>query len=115
LSGMHGFLHSLLDPLEKLLAALGLGFPELVTIFILGMLVTSLCWGNIFIKAGFRSFRGYLMLIPVVNVFVFFRFALGKWPIEQQLQQKNALLEVRNRKSFLDEPAIAAPPAERSS
>jgi hypothetical protein len=112
---MHGFLHSLLDPLEKLLAAVGLGFPELITIFILGMLVTSLCWGNIFIKAGFRSFRGYLMLIPVVNIFVFFRFAFGKWPIEQQLQQQNAPLEVRNRKSSLDEPAIAAPPAERPS
>ena len=84
------FLHSMLNPLQVFLASIGLGFPELATLFILLLTVTSLCWRNIFVKAGFRSLHGYLMFIPVVNIFIFFRFAFGKWPIEQQSQKQDA-------------------------
>ncbi len=86
----HGFLHSLLDPLQVFLPSIGVGFPEMTTIFILLLIFTSLCWRNIFVKAGFRSLHGYLMFIPVVNIFLFLRFAFGKWPIERQLQKQDA-------------------------
>jgi hypothetical protein len=89
LDRLHGFLHLLLDPLLALLASMGLGFMELATILILLLVVTGACWINIFAKAGFRSSMGYLMLIPAVNIFVFMRFAFGKWPIEQQLERQH--------------------------
>ena len=86
LDQLHTLLHSMFEPLTKTLEALGLGVPELSTImFILGVCI-SLPWINIFRKAGYGSAKGLLMLIPVVNFFVFFRFAFGVWPIEQKLR-----------------------------
>ncbi len=87
LDQIHALLHWVFDPLMKVLDSLGLGGPELTTIlFVLGV-CTSLPWVSIFRKAGYSSVRGYLMLIPVVNIILFFTFAFGVWPIERELRK----------------------------
>ena len=84
---LHNALHQIFSPLEEALVSLGLGFPEVTTIlFILGVCI-SIPWINIFRRAGYPSSTGYLMLIPIVNIYVFFRFAFGMWPIERELRK----------------------------
>ena len=84
---LHDKLHRIFGPLEELLISNGLGFPEVSTIvFILGVCI-SIPWINIFRRAGYPASKGYLMLIPIVNVFVFFRFAFSAWPIERELRK----------------------------
>ncbi len=93
---LHNLLHLVFDPLQKTLDLLGLGFPELITIlFILGVLM-SIPWISIFQKAGYSSIKGYLMLIPVVNILIFFAFAFGEWPIEREMRK----LESSARRDF---------------
>jgi hypothetical protein len=83
---LHDLLHLVLDPVEKALMSLGLGFPELITIlFVVGVLIT-IPWVNIFLKAGYSPLKGYLMFIPILNIFIFFTFAFGEWPIERELR-----------------------------
>ena len=84
---IHNFLHEMLDPLERMLASLGLGFPELSTILIIFVICIGIPWINVFRKAGYSPLKGWLMLIPLVNVFVFFSFAFGEWPIERDLRK----------------------------
>jgi hypothetical protein len=48
----------------------------------LGLFV--LLWCRIFSKAGYSFFMGLLMLVPVVNIFVFCMLGLGRWPIERE-------------------------------
>ncbi len=84
---IHNAIHQIFGPLEQLLASYGLGFPELSTVmFVVGVCI-SIPWINIFRRAGYPEHMGYLMLIPVVNVFVFFRFAFGEWPIDRELRK----------------------------
>ncbi len=92
---VHNLLHLLLDPLEKGLNSLGLGFPEYVAIlFVVGVLIT-IPWANIFMRVGYSPLKGFLMFIPILNIFVFFKFAFGEeWPIEREL--RNASRSVRD-------------------
>jgi uncharacterized membrane protein len=63
-----------------------LGAPE-VLIFLMGLVVVLIPWYKIFSKAGYHSGWGMslAMLVPVVNVVLFFWFAFTTWPIEQKL------------------------------
>jgi hypothetical protein len=86
---LHNALHQIFGPLEDLLVSYGLGFPEVsIIMFILGVCV-SIPWINIFRRAGYAASQGYLMLIPIVNIFVFFKFAFSVWPIERELRKLN--------------------------
>ncbi len=97
---IHNLLHLLLDPFEKALNSLGLGFPEVVTIlFIVGVLIT-IPWVNIFMRVGYSPLKGYLMFIPVLNIFVFFKFAFGEeWPIERELRNVGRPVQNHERTS----------------
>jgi hypothetical protein len=81
---MHNAIHQIFDPLEQLLVSFGLGFPELSTVTFVVIVCISIPWINIFRRAGYPDYMGYLMLIPGVNVFVFLRFAFGEWPIDRE-------------------------------
>ena len=84
---LHNALHQIFNPLEELLVSYGLGFPEVTTIlFVLGVCI-SIPWINIFRRAGYPASAGYLMLIPIVNIYMFFRFAFSMWPIERELRK----------------------------
>ena len=94
---IHELLHLVFEPVEKALAVVGLGFPELMTIlFIVGVL-TAIPWVNIYMKAGFSPLKGYVMFIPVVNIFLFFKFAFGEWPIERELRRAGRSGQYRDR------------------
>jgi hypothetical protein len=82
---IHNLLHWLLDPLEKALNSLGLGFPEYAAIlFVAGVLIT-IPWANIYMRAGYPPLKGLLMFVPVLNIYLFFKFAFGEeWPIERE-------------------------------
>jgi hypothetical protein len=83
-ASLHYLLHLGMDPLEKALMSVGLGVPELITIlFVVGVII-AIPWVNIFLKAGYSPLRGYLMFVPILNIFVFFSFAFGEWPIERE-------------------------------
>ncbi len=84
---VHNFLHALLDPLERMLASFGLGFPELSAILAIMAIFISIPWVNVFRKAGYSPLKGWLMLVPVVNIFMFLAFAFGEWPIERELRK----------------------------
>ncbi len=85
---IHDLMHTSWDPLLKLLESTGLGFSELSTIlFALSVCTLMPPWVIIFRKAGYSLWRGFLMLIPIVNVFVFFAFAFGDWPIARELRE----------------------------
>ena len=36
-------------------------------------------------KAGFSGWYLLWMLVPIANIIVFFRFAFGRWPIEDRI------------------------------
>jgi len=57
----------------------GLGFPEIVILFIIIILV----WLPIRIvrKAGYSGWWGLLMLIPILNLVPTYVFAFSNWPI----------------------------------
>ncbi len=87
LDPLHDLMHQIFEPLQRMLDSVGVGFPELSAIlFILGV-CTSIPWISIFRKAGYRPIKGYLMLIPIVNIFVFFSFAFGDWPLEREFRK----------------------------
>jgi len=87
LNQLHDFLHQILSPLEEWLVSNGLGFPEVSTVLFLLVVCISIPWINIFRRAGYPASAGYLMLIPIVNIYVFFRFAFSMWPIERELRK----------------------------
>jgi len=90
LDTFHNLLHLFFDPLERVLAAQGLGFPEIGALLAIIAILTSIPWINIFRRAGYGPMRAYLMLVPIVNVFVFFTFAFGEWPIERELRNRGS-------------------------
>jgi hypothetical protein len=50
---------------------------------IIGILMACLVFGRIFSKAGYSSWMGLLMLVPVANIMTVFWFAYADWPIMQ--------------------------------
>lgn len=56
------------------------------------LLVYLLSWCRIYAKAGHHPLLGFVMLIPGLNLLMLTVFALGRWPIEREL---NEIREVR--------------------
>lgn len=50
-----------------------------VALFVLG-------WSRIFAKAGWPGATAFLMLVPLVNIVLFFVFAFGDWPVLRQVR-----------------------------
>ena len=71
---------------------IGIGLPELlvicfVMVFVL-LLIVFPYW-KIFGKAGFPSWFGILMVIPIVNIGMLFFLAFADWPSLRQPKQEN--------------------------
>jgi len=48
-------------------------------------------------KAGYHSLFGLLLLVPVVNLFVFLFVAFSRWPIERELGQLRSVQRTARR------------------
>ncbi len=70
----------------KLLASAGISSVELIALAILIVAFLCLPWIRIFGRVGYNPALGILMVIPVVNVFLFLMFAFHKWPIEKDIR-----------------------------
>ncbi len=81
---MPGTLHQVFDPLQELLVSQGLGFAEVTTILSILILFMTFPWMRIYRRAGYRPALGVLMLVPVINVFMFLLLAYYEWPIERE-------------------------------
>lgn len=80
---------SLVNPNAGGTAATGVGmFVFLFVVFALSALILSL-WANwtIAVKAGYDGVLSLLMLIPLVNVIVYFVFAFSDWPVLRELRE----------------------------
>lgn len=73
----------------------------IILYIILGIAII-VAWTDIFLKAGYSRWYCLLIVIPVVNLIVFFWFAFSRWPILdfvkpdwrlQKLQEKKRELE----------------------
>ncbi len=42
---------------------------------------------NVFSKAGFPTYFGLLVFLPVINVLVLYTLAFGEWPIHKELRR----------------------------
>ncbi len=81
---MPGTLHQVFDPLQELLVSQGLGFAEVTGILSILILFMTFPWRRIYRRAGCRPALGVLMLVPVINVFMFLLLAYYEWPIERE-------------------------------
>jgi len=61
-----------------------IGFPELLVMVIVGGFAIVGNW-KIFTKAGYRGILSLTMLIPIVNVVVWFFLAFSEWPVLKEL------------------------------
>ncbi|MBK7644402.1 MAG: hypothetical protein IPJ19_15400 [Planctomycetes bacterium] len=48
-------------------------------------------------KAGYHALFGLLLLVPVVNVFVFLFLAFSRWPIERELRELRSVQQTARR------------------
>lgn len=53
---------------------------------IVTLVVTMWAWSNIFKKAGYPSWHWIMMIIPLVNLIWFFKFAFEKWPTQTPVE-----------------------------
>ncbi len=83
---MFDSLHSIFDPLEKMLVSWGLGFAEVSAICTVLTVCLSIPWIRIFRRAGYSPGMGLLMFIPLVNIIVFLVFAYREWPAEREFR-----------------------------
>jgi hypothetical protein len=62
---------------------LGLGFGELVFLFVPFLLVLVPAW-RILRRAGFAGGWSLLILVPLVNLLALYAFAFVEWPVERR-------------------------------
>ncbi len=48
-------------------------------------------------KAGYHSLFGLLLLVPVVNLFIFLFMAFSRWPIERELRELRNVQQTARR------------------
>jgi hypothetical protein len=58
---------------------------------------------EIFIKAGYSRWFCFLMIIPVVNLIVFFWFAYSKWPIHEFVEPSLRIKRLQQEKGKLEQ------------
>lgn len=68
-----------------------------LTAFFTGWLIAAfyvfVCY-RITVKAGFASWKSFLMLIPGLNLVLILLFSLFPWPIEKELREMRKVQEI---------------------
>lgn len=49
-----------------------------------GLALFIIVWVKIFGKAGYPTWYGFLMLVPILNLVMILILAFGEWPIEKE-------------------------------
>jgi hypothetical protein len=62
-----------------------IGPMEISVILLVGVLPAIAFW-KIFAKAGYPGALGLLLLVPLVNLVMFFFLAFSEWPVLKELQ-----------------------------
>ena len=65
--------------LAGMMGAMGIVYLLIIAFFIF-------CWWRIFSKAGHSGWLSLLLLVPLVNLFVFLWFVFSEWPVQKQLR-----------------------------
>jgi len=62
-----------------------------LSIWILIIVFCWYCYKRVFGKAGYQDagFQAILVLIPIVNLFVLYKFVFKDWPIQAQIQRSS--------------------------
>jgi hypothetical protein len=60
--------------------------PIEITIILLVGILPAIAFWKIFAKVGYPGALGLLLLIPLVNLVMFFFLAFSKWPILKELE-----------------------------
>lgn len=64
-----------------------IGYPELLVIIALGAFLVFPAW-KIFSKAGYSGILSLALLVPILNLVIWWFLALSEWPV---LKELNAL------------------------
>lgn len=60
----------------------------LYLLFLIGLIILFvIVWLRIFRKAGFGSWTGLLMFLPIVNIIMLLILAFKEWPIEKRVRE----------------------------
>jgi hypothetical protein len=60
-------------------------------------------WSDIFIKAGYSRWLCFLVIIPVINLIVFFWFAFSKWPIHEVVSRDWRITRLKQKKEKIEQ------------
>jgi len=85
MKGCEVFIVAVFDHSADLAAAAGI-FVVFGTIVLVGVAISIMLHWRIAAKAGYPGAYSLLMLIPLVNIVVYFMFAFSEWPIERALR-----------------------------
>ena len=72
------------------MALAGVGLLVWLVFIVAFIVLIAIIWWQIFKKAGYHPALGLLMLIPPLNIIMFFILAFGRWPIYEKLSQSAA-------------------------
>lgn len=53
-------------------------------IFLVFIIFAIIIWQNIFYKAGFPKWYGYLMIVPILNLIMLIYLAFVEWPTDTE-------------------------------
>ena len=53
-------------------------------LIILGIILVVVIWRNIFQKAGYPAWYGFLILVPILNFIMLLYLAFSEWPIHRE-------------------------------
>jgi phosphotransferase system glucose/maltose/N-acetylglucosamine-specific IIC component len=71
----------------------GVSLAAFFTGWLIAAFYIFVCY-RITIKAGFASWKSFLMLIPGLNLLLILIFALLPWPIEKELREMRKVQEI---------------------
>jgi hypothetical protein len=84
---MSEILNPLMELLQNEAQVLGISPSTLAVCLITAAYLLVIPWIKIFRRVGMSEGLGILMLIPVINVVIFFIFAYLEWPIEREIRR----------------------------
>ena len=84
-------MHCCFNP-EQMSHIIGSGIGVMTVLFVLGIItvvitIKAVISCMIFAKAGYHWALGLLMVVPIAHIIMPFVLALGKWPIQKELEQ----------------------------
>lgn len=74
-----------------------MGASELLTLFVMLLVLVVFPFWRIFDKAGFPGWYGIVMLLYPAAIIAIFYLAFKKWPIHKALEDAGIVLNIKRR------------------